>query len=250
MTATLPFRRKERIKQQGELLLRQITLQDLTPFIGLTVASAPAVQLAPLGYKYLEILRNRELARSHGNYNVVVVLDDHAKTLIHWWIHNIDSQFSSLHSGSPQLELHTDASLTGWGAAFGGSKTGRHWAQAELTNILELKAILMGLQSLCSDFRNTHIRLRSNNTTAVACINKCGGTKFNLHVVTERIFDWAQSRGIVLSAEHVRGIYNVEADKESRIKKFRCRVDAHTLCFQNVMPHFLYTRCRPLCLSP
>ena len=124
MTATLPFCRRERIKQQDKLLLRRkVTLQELASFIGLAVASVPAVQLASLRYKYLEIIRNRELARSHGNYNVSLVVDDHAKTLIHWWIHNIDSQFNSLRSSSPQFELHTDAPLTGWGAAFWGSRT-------------------------------------------------------------------------------------------------------------------------------
>ena len=41
----------------------------------------------------------------------------------------------------------------GWGAAPGGSRTGGHWAQAELDhiNVLELKAIFVGLQSLCSN---------------------------------------------------------------------------------------------------
>ena len=213
MTATLPFCRRERIKQQDKLLLRRkVTLQELASFIGLAVASVPAVQLASLRYKYLEIIRNRELARSHGNYDVSLILD--------WWIHNIDSQFNSLRSSSPQFELHIDVSLPVWGPTVGGSRTGGHWAQAELDHIffLELKAILMGLQSLCSDCRHTHIRLRSENTTAVACIDRCGSTKLNLHVLTERIFDWAQSRGIVLSAEHVRSIYNVGADKESRWK--------------------------------
>lgn len=127
MTATLPTRRMERIKQQGELLLRQnIILRDLATFIGLAVASTPAVQLAPLRYKYLEIIRNRELTRNHGDYATPICLDDHARDLVSWWVHNIDLQFNSLRSCSPYLELYTDASLTGWGAVFGDSKTGGH----------------------------------------------------------------------------------------------------------------------------
>ena len=100
------------------------------------------------------------------------------------------------------------------------TKMGGHWAQEELSHInyLELKAIFMGLQSLCDHCMDTHIRLRSDNTTAVACINRCGSTKPNLSDITERIFAWAQSKGIVLSSEYVSSIHNVVADKESRVK--------------------------------
>lgn len=75
MTATHFFRRRENIKQQGMSLLRhEVTLQDVASFISLAVASTSAVQLTSLRYKYLEILRNRELARNHGNYDVSVTL--------------------------------------------------------------------------------------------------------------------------------------------------------------------------------
>ncbi|KAK4303876.1 hypothetical protein Pmani_024127 [Petrolisthes manimaculis] len=62
MTATLPSRRRHSIKKHGNLLLKGDTsLHALAVFIGLTVASEPAVTLAPLRYKYLEIVRNKEL---------------------------------------------------------------------------------------------------------------------------------------------------------------------------------------------
>ena len=221
MTATLPIRRRDRIRQQGKSLLKgDITLRDLASFVGLAVASTPAVPLAPLRYKYLEIIRNKELACNNGNYDVPIFLDEHAKDLVRWWIHHIDSQSNSLLTSPPQLDLYTDASMTGWGAVFGNSKTGGHWAQDEIKHInhLELKAIFMGLQSLCGHCVDAHICLHSDNTTAVSCINRCGSTKPNLNTMTERIFAWAQSRGISLSSEYVKSVHNVEADKESRIK--------------------------------
>ena len=189
MTATLPSRRREHIKQQGQFLLcDNITLWDLASFVGLSVASAPAVPLASIRYKYLEIIRNKELGYNHGNYDVPVSLDDHAKDLIRWWIYHNDSQSNSLLTSPPHLELYTDASLTGWGAAFGNSKTGGHWAADERLHInyLELKAIFLGLQSFCGKCVDTHIRIRSDNTTAVACINRCGSTKPHLNEITER----------------------------------------------------------------
>lgn len=84
ISADMTAARKEHIKAQGWLLLkREAAFLDLSSFIGLTVASDPAVELAPLRYKYLEIIRNRELARTHGNYNSVIKLDDHARELIY-----------------------------------------------------------------------------------------------------------------------------------------------------------------------
>lgn len=221
MTASLPSRRKESIKAHGLSLLRGgSTLHDLAAFIGLAVASEAAVNLAPLRYKYLEIVRNKELTLSKGNYNSVISLDSHAQDIIRWWIDNIDSQTKSLVSCPPDLEIHTDACLTGWGAKVGDARTGGHWAHAELDHIncLELKAILLSLKSLCKRCEQTHIRLRSDNSTAIACINRCGSTKLSLNTLTEQIFDWAAMRDITLSAEYVRGIDNVEADAESRVR--------------------------------
>ena len=58
-------------------------------------------------------------------------------------------------------------------------KMGGHWAQKGLDhiNVLKLKAILLGLLSLCWDCKDTHIRLRSDNSTAVACIDRFRSTK-------------------------------------------------------------------------
>ena len=46
-----------------------------------------------------------------------------------------------------------------------------------LTIYLELKAIWLGLKSLCNNLRHKHIRIQSDNTTAVAYINAMGGIK-------------------------------------------------------------------------
>lgn len=75
----------------------------------------------------------------------------------------------------------------------------------------------MGVNSLCGDHMGTHIHLRSD-TTAVACIDRCGSTK-PTNLLIEQIFNWAESREITLSAEYVKGVHNVEADKESRVQK-------------------------------
>ena len=82
---TLSSSRKERINGQGLLLLVGDTpLLYLFSFIGLAVAAGPAVELAPLRYRYLELLRNRGISQSCGVYHSCVSLDSHARSLITW----------------------------------------------------------------------------------------------------------------------------------------------------------------------
>lgn len=74
---------------------------------------------------------------------VPVFLDDCVKDLIRWWwIHHVSSQSNSLLTNSPLLGLYADTSLSGWGPAFGHSRTGGYWAQEELSLVtcLELTA--------------------------------------------------------------------------------------------------------------
>ena len=56
-------------------------------------------------------------------------------------------------------------------------QTGGLWSAKEHCfhiNYLEMKAVLFGLQSLCSDLTDKHIRIQSDNTTTVSYINAMG----------------------------------------------------------------------------
>ena len=53
------------------------------------------------------------------------------------------------------------------------------WCEKEKVlhiNFLELQAALLGIQSLCHKLRHCHLRIKLDNTTAVAYINNMGGT--------------------------------------------------------------------------
>ena len=64
---------------------------------------------------------------------------------------------------------------------------------------------------------DTHVRLKLDNTTAVACINTMASTKPQLMSLTANLWQWALNRKITLSAEHLPGSMNTIADHESRI---------------------------------
>ena len=70
--------------------------------------------------------------------------------------------------------IYADASLEGWGASMGNVFTvGTCLPDEKLMhiNILELKAILLALKSFVKT-SHKHIKIMSDNTTAIHCINK------------------------------------------------------------------------------
>ena len=72
--------------------------------------------------------------------------------------------------------IHADASLEGWRASMGNVFTvGACLPDEKLMhiNILELKAILLALKSFVKT-SHKHIKIMSDNTTAIYCINKMG----------------------------------------------------------------------------
>ena len=72
--------------------------------------------------------------------------------------------------------------MSGWGACAGDNVVGGRWAdfEKEHINILELKAVLLGLKTLFPNVIQKHVRIISDNTTVVASINNCGSIKHRL----------------------------------------------------------------------
>ena len=123
-----------------------------------------------------------------------------SKSELLWWIKNLHHSHRSLVISKPDLVLTTDASLLGWGAVFDKQETGGQWSSVENKfhiNYLEMKAILLGLQSLCNNAHNTHICVQSDNTTAVSYINAMGGVKSeNCHDMALQIWEWCITKQI------------------------------------------------------
>ena len=63
-----------------------------------------------------------------------------------------------------------------------------------------------------------HISVRIDNTTAVAIITRHMGTSHSeqLNALNNEIWEWCIARNLWISAGHIAGKCNVEADKASR----------------------------------
>ena len=81
-------------------------------------------------------------------------------------------------------------------------------------NILELKAILLALKSFVKTCHK-HIKIMSDNTTAIHCINNMG-TSYSMecHHQVLKIWEWAIINKNHLLAAHIPGKLNTVADKE------------------------------------
>ena len=62
-----------------------------------------------------------------------------------------------------------------------------------------------------------HVRLFSDSTTAITCINKLGTSHSGLcHHITKQICEWAEKKDIHITAAHIPGHKNINAERESK----------------------------------
>ena len=222
MTVSLTPTKKASLKSLCEELLNtpSPSIRRLATLIGKIASSFVGVPLGKLYFRHLERTKTFALKASKGNFDKPCSLDLYAMFEINWWFNNIESSWAPIIRENPSSSISTDASNSGWGAVFEGVKTGGAFDETEKSlhiNILEAKAVLFGLKSLCSDLSNTHILILTDNTATKGAINNMGSSKSLLfHFQIFEIWKWAIARNIWLSATHLPGILNVEADIESR----------------------------------
>ena len=94
------------------------------------------------------------------------------------------------------------------------------WSQSESEHhitYLELLASFHALQCFVSNSRSVHVRLAVDNSTAVAYINNMGGVRSPLlDSLSTSFWEWCKLRDIFISAQHIPGKVNIQADTLSR----------------------------------
>ena len=96
----------------------QISITELARILGNVVTSFPAVTFGPFSY-------------------IKISLSSKAVSEIHWWINSIDNSCHDINNPSnPDITIHADASLTGWGITSGISRL-------KVSSIIQNQIILM-----------------------------------------------------------------------------------------------------------
>ena len=93
-----------------------------------------------------------------------------------------------------------DASLEGWGDINQVTEIRGRWNFMENKyhiNFLELQAVFLCLKAFCKNKTRLHLLLKLDNTTAVAYINKKGGTiSTSCNKLAKEIWNWAKGQDI------------------------------------------------------
>ena len=152
-----------------------------------------------------------------------MTLSEQSRQDLQWLLDNLKDASAPVMQSKPDFTIYTDASNAGWGCYDPQQqvKSGGQWSTEEKNchiNYLELKGVFFGLKCLCTDNRISHVRIMTDNTTAVACINKQGSTKSKMcNEISREIWLFAMQQNMWLSAAHCPGVENTEADEASRV---------------------------------
>ena len=150
-----------------------------------------------------------------------VALPKEARRDLSWWMVR-DHLLTGVRFGTPAPDLHlySDASSSGWGAHLLDQNVSGVWSDQEKLlhiNLLEMKALFLGLQAFREDVIGHHVTAMCDNSTVVAYVNKQGGTVSQaLCLLTNRLLRWTESFDVHLDARYLPGESNVLADLLSR----------------------------------
>ena len=223
MTVSPTYKKREKCRKTVDSLLKgkNFKIRFVASAIGFIVDLCKGVEYGCNYYRSLE--RDKILAlRRVGEigYDGSMFLSEKAKQELTWWKENIRFRSKKIRISPPHKVLLTDASNEGWGAVFEGERTGGRWSESELQfhiNVLELRAVLLGLQSFFKNEIDVEVLVKSDNTTAVAYINNMGGSKSNqCQSVAKEIWQFCESKDIWIVATYIPGSINTEADFMSR----------------------------------
>lgn len=227
MCVELPDDKKELIFNQIVRLEKKsnIKIREFAEVIGRLCFATNAVQFGQSHIKKFEREKFLALECSNGNFDAYMAIKASLKVDFDWWKEHIFDSCNPIKDIDFQLEIFSDASLTGWGAycLINGKheRTHGHWDFQEREshiNVLELKAALFGLICFAKEIEDCDILLRIDNTTAISYINRMGGIQFpKLNEVARQIWDWCEERNIWIFASYIKSEDNKIADSESRV---------------------------------
>ncbi|XP_068990421.1 uncharacterized protein [Neodiprion pinetum] len=236
-------KRNSLIAQVGSLRNKKTCkIRKFAQIIGTLVASCPGVDYGMLHCKLLEKAKLEALEHSRMNYDARMDIPGYIADDLKWWHNKLPTAVRKIRNFQFQMEIFSDASLSGWGAFCGGEGAHGIWSQAEKAlhiNHLEIKAAFLALKLFAKDLVSAEILLRIDNTTAIAYINKLGGTRSeDLHDLARKLWDWCEQRDLWVHASYIASKDNVEADSLSRLSNRDTEWQLANYAFKSVTRKF------------
>lgn len=153
---SLPVDKKEKIKSMVQKFrhIKRCKISDFAQFLGLLTSACPAVEYGWLYTKGFERAKFLNLKVKNDNYDDYMTIPDNLQTDLQWWERSITNCKNKIKTDSYCIEIYSDASTTGWGAACDGKTASGPWSSIERTkhiNYLEILAALFGLKVFAKD---------------------------------------------------------------------------------------------------
>ncbi|XP_076128591.1 uncharacterized protein LOC143109676, partial [Alosa pseudoharengus] len=201
---------------------KHVTSLQCQILLGMMAAAAVAL---PMG-----LLRMRHFQMWYGSQKLHPCRDRHRRVLVTprcmtalsiWREEEFLLRGAPLGTVARRKIVTTDASTSGWGAICEGVAVNGLWSPTQSRlhiNVLELLTVWLALQRFLPMLRGQHVLIRTDNTSALAYINRQGGIRSRpLFQVAVRLLLWTERSGILsLRAVHIPGRINVGADLLSR----------------------------------
>ncbi|XP_011859075.1 PREDICTED: uncharacterized protein LOC105556591 [Vollenhovia emeryi] len=245
-SVSIPLDKRAKLLKSTLTILkkRSCKIRLLASYIGSLISVCPAVQYGILHTKVLEREKFLALSVADGDYEAEMTLPHAIREDLLWWreVFEDTAQRNVIRSGRFQLEIFTDASLTGWGAVCNGVRTHGFWAPEEKRhpiNYLELLAVFHALRCFAPHSTNCDILLRVDNKSALSYVNRMGSIRFpHLSNLAREIWCWCADRNIFIYASYIPSAQNVEADAESRVVSVETEWSLEQSYFEKIHSHF------------
>ena len=189
------------------------------------------------GRTFLRNLINCMVRVKQSNHHVRV--SALARADIAWWCEALDvfHGFTGFTCDGlvPSSEFSTDACLTGAGGFFQGKWFYVSWLldlpeyASSHINVLELKTVEVAAELWAKSWEGKHIRVQSDNSTTVACINKGTSRSPELLLILKKLFWMSVKFNFRLTASFIPGKLNIISDRLSRLDEAWCANEAHEL---------------------
>lgn len=197
-----------------------VSIRSIMSLLGLLTSTIPAVRWAQAHSRSLQAFLLSTWDGQQSSLHRRVSVPSAVRKSLDWWSdrENLGRGVSWI-SRDP-IVITTDASQDGWGAHSATRILQGFWSRAQSnvsSNQRELSAVWETLKAWSPLIQGKDVKVLTDNSTAVAYLNKQGGTRSRaLCRIAARIFEWAEVNISSLSAVHLKGEENVKADFLSR----------------------------------
>ena len=240
----LPVKKKDQLKDLISKFVIGVSykIRDFAVLLGVLNSCCPAVAYGFVHCKNLEREKFLALIATDGDYDRHMIIKSKLSKNLNWWKINSQIGINPIRTSKYALEISSDASLTGWDAYCNGKSANGWWNDKEKQyhiNYLELVGAFLALKCFVKKLHDCEILLRLDNTTAIAYVNKAGGIQYPvLTNLAKQIWDWCESKRILVFASYISSKQNVYADAASRITNIDTEWELCEEAFEKIIKKF------------